>query len=568
MVRVIGTTMKVVDQATAKLVAAASATRKLGEEGETTGKRLARGADAIARAQQAQLSASKQVEHAIRMEMAAGKPLEQQLLRLRNTYETLEVKMRATVRAGGDLDGAMVRQAAQAREAAEALGASNRASETSDRITSQMVSRFLSLSAAIKLATIAARELTENTPAVKAFAEASGSLVDSLAGRAGNALAEYINLKGKADAANWLAGLLRTEDQQLEIERKAAVLLAEIAEQRAEAQDRVDAVKAEIAEQAARDEAEAQRELEQALKAANAERREASRLMGFSTIRGMDAALRDLSEEKTGRKLSDIMNQQAAAASAGDFMTGVSSAVKEYTTRLEMENSIALAMDRRATVAEETADRERQAFVGAGQAIGSAMGEAFGAMITGSENAGDAMKRMLATMVSQAIQAAVTYIGAQAAKGGAAAAASTAELGPVALVAGPILGAAVAAMVQQVAGNIGGFASGGMVTGGRQGEDSVLGLLTPGERVLTVEQTRAFERLVELLDRGPGGFSRGMPAFAGGGTVPAAGGGWPMINVYTDGSAESRRNAKAQAQAIAAELVRLNKDGKFFLPRT
>jgi hypothetical protein len=74
------------------------------------------------------------------------------------------------------------------------------------------------------------------------------------------------------------------------------------------------------------------------------------------------------------------------------------------------------------------------------------------------------------------------------------------------------------------------FAAGGVATGGVPGMDSVPAMLTPGERVLTVSQTNAFENFVGLLERIIPSGGLPTPALAGAG---AGAGGLTVINNLT-----------------------------------
>jgi hypothetical protein len=63
---------------------------------------------------------------------------------------------------------------------------------------------------------------------------------------------------------------------------------------------------------------------------------------------------------------------------------------------------------------------------------------------------------------------------------------------------GPILGAAAASValgiVRGYVGQLPAYATGGEVRGGVPGRDSVMAMLTPGERVLTVQENREMKR--------------------------------------------------------------------------
>ena len=175
--------------------------------------------------------------------------------------------------------------------------------------------------------------------------------------------------------------------------------------------------------------------------------------------------------------------------------------------------------------------------------MAQATGAAFESMVSGQ-----------ATVRQAFGQLAKDVIGAAAAKAAAEAASAVAGIPVV----GPFLApAAAAGMLGLVKGflSLVKFADGGVVTGGSPGKDSVGALLTPGERVLTVEQNKSF---TTLMRRGPrsGTAAASSMGMASGGEVSAGGRGG--INLTFAPRIESL-DLPTQDQRKRA-LLRLGKD--------
>jgi hypothetical protein len=177
-------------------------------------------------------------------------------------------------------------------------------------------------------------------------------------------------------------------------------------------------------------------------------------------------------------------------------------------------------MAKQAEAAEAAKQRmleQQQAAAETAQAIGETMGTAITGLATGTLTFRDVFKDVVAQVIAKITEMTIAAITANAANAASGAAASQAPIPVV----GPALGiAAAGAMSAFVLAMANQFAKGGEVSGGVPGKDSVIAALTPGERVLTVEQNRMFKNLARSVGRPATGKSVGdMPAFANGGEV-------------------------------------------------
>ncbi len=104
-----------------------------------------------------------------------------------------------------------------------------------------------------------------------------------------------------------------------------------------------------------------------------------------------------------------------------------------------------------------------------------------------------------ASEASAEAAAAKVKIAAKAGSAAAGAAESTASIPIV----GPLIAVGAAlALLAFVQGLAGGFNQGGVIPGGGPNRDSTFAAVTPGERVLSRDQTESFDRLVTALERG------------------------------------------------------------------
>lgn len=122
--------------------------------------------------------------------------------------------------------------------------------------------------------------------------------------------------------------------------------------------------------------------------------------------------------------------------------------------------------------------------------IGTAYGAAFAQVIEGNRSMSNAMLVTTLEVTRRIIMAA-------AAEAAAKQIASASVFGVAGIAIGAAAAATVFAVVEAYAAKL---AKGGVIRGGTMGVDSVPILAQSGERVLSVEQNRSFERLVALLE--------------------------------------------------------------------
>lgn len=153
---------------------------------------------------------------------------------------------------------------------------------------------------------------------------------------------------------------------------------------------------------------------------------------------------------------------------------------------------------------EQIANETRQAIISTASSMASSMGSAFGALLAGSEDAGKQMQ----LAVVDAAQSAVMSYAAAAAAGAAASQSAIPIVGPIlAGAAAATLFGIVRAYLSQIpspssggsSGDTGGYYSGGNkirgfakggVVPGYGASDTVIAKLTPGETILTREETQ------------------------------------------------------------------------------
>jgi hypothetical protein len=149
-------------------------------------------------------------------------------------------------------------------------------------------------------------------------------------------------------------------------------------------------------------------------------------------------------------------------------------------------------------IAEKTSEAINKAIMDTGRAFGQSIGTNLAALAVGAQTLGETMKNVLAdtgiAMIDAALAAAEKIIMIRAVEGAAGAFSSQSGIPVVGPILGAIAAAAVGAAIRGLLGQLKGFAFGGVVSGGVPNRDSVPAMLTPGERVLTVDQNRQFER--------------------------------------------------------------------------
>jgi len=136
--------------------------------------------------------------------------------------------------------------------------------------------------------------------------------------------------------------------------------------------------------------------------------------------------------------------------------------------------------------AEAQKKREEQQIALAGQ-VGDIWTSVFSSMISNSDEAGKSMLKGVVRTVKAAIDAYIV-------QGMAGAIAGSASIGPIGIAIGLALSAVIAGLIEALLSKLPSFASGGLVTGGIPGIDSVPILAQQGERVLSVREARNYER--------------------------------------------------------------------------
>jgi hypothetical protein len=179
------------------------------------------------------------------------------------------------------------------------------------------------------------------------------------------------------------------------------------------------------------------------------------------------------------------------------------SAEKSSEKVKELNNSIVELNTDAATQAVEAADT-----------IGTAFGVAFASAEDGQNRFGAALSATLTQSLQMIIDFVRKSVMAFAIDSAAKAGSSAALLGPAAIVG---VTSVVLGLFEGLLAKLPGMAEGGMVRGGRSGQDSVPALLMPGEYVMNVNQVEAMRQMFSNMD---GVNSSGR--FANGGTVGAA----------------------------------------------
>jgi len=160
-----------------------------------------------------------------------------------------------------------------------------------------------------------------------------------------------------------------------------------------------------------------------------------------------------------------------------------------------------------------------QGLAGLYDTIGTSFGQTFTALITGAEKSGEVFTKFIGESLQATIQLARNSIISAQLTAIANSAAGASFGGPLAIIG---VTSIVAAIFETLLAKLPGMAEGGMVRGGRSGQDSVPALLMPGEYVMNVNQVEAMRQMFSNMD---GVNSSGR--FANGGTVgpgPSLGG--------------------------------------------
>lgn len=234
-----------------------------------------------------------------------------------------------------------------------------------------------------------------------------------------------------------------------------------------------------------------------------------------------------------GRKKQDEMidataNQKAAFESLRPSMETY------YTNLANLQESTFKQMEAQQAQMQQVTNQTATGMI-------QAFGAAFAQIITDSENAG---KHML-TAILDSIQVAIN---AYAVMAGAAAMALTAAI-PFGLVIAPAVAAAAIGMVKALIGQLPSFDTGGVMNTSSGGAGLFVG--HHKERILTANQNKNFERLIEVLDRN----SRVV------GVMAPAGGGMTMVNNFPSVVPQTSGQMSRSMRDVSKQLNRIKRRG-------
>lgn len=564
-------TAQAVDEVSGPMRQAAEAMAAAAAGVANSDRQMVQSAREVEMAKRSQVSASKQVELAIRSEAAAGQPLEQQMIRLELETEKLAAQMRALVRAGQPVPQAMLAQAGAARDAAEKIrekvGASKQLEAQLGTMTTRMGPAALALGA-IGAAAAGARQ-------------ALNGVVDSLISSA----PELVSLQGeisRTDAA--LIALKETaSDEQFKgiagtIAQVLTVAYAAVSTEALEARRQSELTNLSIVEREKR--TQAMMQVAQDAVAASTQNTELA-LKNIERLREIESKqelTRKTNAERQKKRDHDFLKAIADTGAAmskfdDDYIRAAAEREQADKRSLEAKNSWAqtqmeladkvtqydvdraayrediygkLAMDQVRANHEHLAEveaqyaAEAQATLAMHQMVHQAAAaslrstiqvtttelmSATTAWISGAKSAEDAYKEMGKNIVQTMVQQLAIMLPMIAAEAAARAFAAHVGVGPF---IGVALGLSAAAVAAAYIMSLKKFNKGGMVTGGREGEDSVPALLTPGELVVPVPMVRSFKAMLA----GGGAPAGGMQRFAAGGMV-AAGAGGGNVTLHT-----------------------------------
>lgn len=346
-----------------------------------------------------------------------------------------------------------------------------------------------------------------------------GAVVDYFSTAAAESERFRLQLEKKHETQRaYLDSVVRSAQREAEVERQAAAEQAELHKKVEDLKRRHEEEDKKRHEAFKKREQEAQQVREKAI---------------AETIRRMEA------KEKYE---ADVRQAQVANQ---NYIYDLERRISDGKTDLEMTNlqRVSDQRERDAENYQRQAELQQQMAVD----IGAAFGQTFAAMATGQMSVEEGFKSMAVTGLQSILSTVQRAIMAYAAESAAAAYASQAAVPVV----GPLLGAAAAsAAFGLVSGFLGMYEDGGIVRGGIKGRDSVPIMAQDGERVLTVQQTRSFDRLVESISnsRGPMQPSRG-------------GGHGIVININSEVPASRSQLDKAVRDSVLPATRRLTRLG-------
>lgn len=491
------------DDFSPELKTATSSAKKATDELTKNDTKLSGSSDKVTKALKAKINATKQVDFAVRKQMGATDQLEGQLAELEEEYERLVVVMRAMARSGEQIPKGMIRQASAAREAATALREQKASAEEANRT----FDKFKLTGIAATAWAMSMMELGRAIDAVRQEVSASIKPLQDLHGEWSLLDKVLGSVKETIDDPAF-AQLNKIEQGMVLVYRSLNTELAEVAAKHKQQKD--------IAQSRALDRAaemsQIDAEIAQERNAAAQRAENAKRL----------AAIEKQSQDRRQRRLADLRkereiqqrNREAATMAAQQYADMEASKAEAYRKARQQERAASLRIEtaeqdmilagqewreeRMKEAAKRNAEAARQtqaAWQNASSVMGAAMGQAFANMILDSKNA----HKHLLTGIVDAAASAIQVYAIQAAAG---AAASSALLSPFAMA---FASAAALSLVRGLIALLPSFNQGGVVPGTDTGRDSVAIAARPGERVLTVEQTEQFDRMVSALEAGGAG---------------------------------------------------------------
>lgn len=566
------------DEATGPLNSVASAVDKTAASAAAADDKLAASSDRAAKANIGRLSATKQVEFAMRAEKAAGNQLATELVVLERSYEILSVQMRQIVRTGGEIPETLRRQASAARESADAIRQRlNPAVSDFDKGFEKF--KAAGITAALFAATMQTlgvafgmlkTQLLATLPdAEKLDGEMSGVDKSLSSLRATLADPEWAKLPMIARLATAAYSLMNSELAETE-QKFAAMNRVEAERERRQAAINRLIIDESGATETSTNAAEKNRQLlakinidDEQRRTKSAEKRRAERERELAEVQR--------SEEKRASIIGQL-DQRIATGREQLYASNVQRMVDVTNLEIaEREKLEKQALGEQARRAQEMASTMTSVV----QSVSASMTTAFGSMIDGSQNAEQAFGQMFKSLGQQALRAATDAVIAEGIKKAAAistantkiaADTSTAASGALSAHAGiPFVGLAIglAAAAAIIAAIIGfkKFNRGGIVTDGRDGVDTVPALLSRGEMVLDAETTRRVLRVAGRSSAAP------IQRFADGGVVSAQSGtsqqgtvnNFSINMLGAMGRAQSRRWLR---DIVAPELEQLYADGQ------
>ena len=448
------------------------------------------------------INASRSIELQIQKEMAAGDTLAQNINRLEIEYEELRAKMDALVSAGQKVPVSMIRQAAASRRATVALREQQRAAQEAQntfekfRITGIAATAWTMAMLELGRAIEAVRKAVSDTLKPLSELHTEWTTLDKVLGSVKqtiddpaflqlNKIEQALVLTYRAVNTELAEVVARHEQEQLKVqernkERRATMSLID------------QEIQAEINARNQREE-NARRLAE--LDKAEQDRRE-KRAAAIRRERAEQERERRARERAAQAYIDMERRKQEAYVEARRQERAAKVGFWQSDQRLEMAGEAWLKEMRAKSTdnAKKNAEQQQRAYAQAALSIGQAMGNTFAQMIFDSKNAHKHFLTMLVDMVAMAIQA-------YAVQAAAAAGAGAGLGGPIAI---GVASAAALGIVRGLIASLPEFQRGGIVQGPRNADGSVTIRAHEGERVLTVEQTEVFERMVSALERGAG----------------------------------------------------------------